>query len=127
MTQNQYSIISRQFAQIVIKVWKDRNCTYSASPTPQSSCPARACFLWLRKFQDFEVAKTGLTSLWARGKAIAYKCVVIAGYAEKDEKKSDSPVYYNSAIVVNEDVWILGRCVGCENGNCWLMRSGLVP
>ncbi|KAG4431221.1 hypothetical protein IFR05_013294 [Cadophora sp. M221] len=53
--------------------------------------------------QDFEVANTGPTSLWAREKAIAYKCVVIAGYAEKDEKKSDSPVYYNSAIVVNED------------------------
>ncbi|PVH68372.1 carbon-nitrogen hydrolase [Cadophora sp. DSE1049] len=59
--------------------------------------------------QDFEVAKTGTTSLWVRRKAIDYKCVAIAGYAEKDETGNDSPMYYNSATVVNRDGEFIGN------------------
>lgn len=53
-----------------------------------------------------EPTVAGISSLWARSKALKYNCAVTVGYPEKVDitaKWPADPEYYNSAITVNSE------------------------
>ncbi|KAJ0116272.1 hypothetical protein J7T55_005218 [Diaporthe amygdali] len=53
-----------------------------------------------------EYAGTGISSLWARSRALKHNCHVVVGFPEQvdvSDKWPTSPEYYNSAIVVSNE------------------------
>lgn len=58
-----------------------------------------------------EYAGTGISSLWARSRALKHNCHVVAGFPEQvdvSDRWPTSPEYYNSAIVVSNEGEMIG-------------------
>lgn len=58
-----------------------------------------------------EYAGTGISSLWARSRALKHNCHVVAGFPEQvdvSDRWPTSPEYYNSAIIVSNEGEMIG-------------------
>jgi protein N-terminal amidase len=58
-----------------------------------------------------EYAGTGISSLWARSRALKHNCHVIVGFPEQvdvSDRWPTSPEYYNSAIIVSNEGETIG-------------------
>lgn len=83
-------------------------------PTEHESdrCYAGYNFTSLSHITPFlEYAETGISSLWARSRALKHNCHVVAGFPEQvdvSDRWPTSPEYYNSAIIVSNEGEMIG-------------------